>query len=356
MIDYLLSLPIKFALRILRIVLRGMMDHEKENLFLRFQLMMLKKQTKKPRFSAIDRALLTTTALSMKLKHWKDACLIIKPTTVMAWHRKLVHWKWTYPKVGRSRIENGLKDLILKMRKENPLWGRKRIHGELLKLGFRISESSVRNILRKAGLDPLDPAPRLSWVEFLKRHKQVWAIDFFTVETGFLKRVFVFVILEIHSRKLIALRTTIYPTQEWVINTLRSELNENANPQLLLRDRDGCYGHGAIKEMLKQRGIMEVLTPVMSPMANAFCERQIGSIRRECTDHFLFISEEQIQSVLNLYKTYSNQARPHQGIEQKIPCRGSVIRKDSADALNLVPTIIAKEAVFGLHHDYSFAT
>ena len=238
------------------------------------------------------------------------------------------------------------------MKKENCLWGGKRIHGELLKLGFRISESSVRNILRSAGFDPVDPVPEVSWKEFISRHKKVWAVDFFHVETAFLKTLSAFVVTEIHSRRLLSLTVTIAPNPDFVAQHLQSLIMTESTPELIIRDRDGVYGVGDLERSLCQQGVRVLKTPVRSPQANAYAERLIGSVRRECTDHFLFLNDRQLQKVLDEYRCYYNDSRPHQGIGQRIPGK----RHDSKSSSTKIGTkFLAREKVFGLHHSYLWA-
>ena len=204
------------------------------------------------------------------------------------------------------------------MKTENKLWGVPRIQGELLKLRIRIAQSTIRQILLKNGLDPISNTPSVGWWEFIRRHEKAWACDFFTIETAFLKTLYVFVVIEIHSRVLIGIKVTTSPNPEWIRNTLVGLIGFDNQPGILIRDGDILYGKDFQKKM--ESYIKHVIrTPPFSPKANAFIERLNGSIRRDCTDHHLFFSEAHLQATLDEYKIYYNLHRPHQGIEQQIP-------------------------------------
>ena len=237
------------------------------------------------------------------------------------------------------------------MKSENRLWGVPCIRGELLKLGIKLAESTIRKLLRQNGFDPATHRPSLSWWEFIKRHKKAWACDFFTVETVFLQTLYVFVVIEVHSRALIGIRVIAEPSPEWVRNTIIDFIGFDEAPGLLIRDGDILYDWDFKPRM--QNPIEHVVkTLPESPKANAFAERVIGSIQRECSDHHLFFGQKHLQSTLNDYQTSYVSQRPHQGIDQKIP----------AKPIMAVPLVrpsnlrIAKTSFFsGLHHSYHVA-
>jgi putative transposase len=152
----------------------------------------------------------------------KRAALIVRPETVLKWHRTLAAKRWTKDKpFGRRPVSREIRQLVIRVKNKNRLWGPKRIHGEMLKLGIQISESSIRNILRRAKLDPLGPPQKESWRDFTARHKTVWAMDYFTVHSATFKRLFVLVMMDINTRELICTRVTAHPTREWMANVLR---------------------------------------------------------------------------------------------------------------------------------------
>ncbi|MEK6628702.1 MAG: integrase core domain-containing protein [Bdellovibrionota bacterium] len=320
-----------------------------QNLFLRYQLQVLNRQLKKPvKFKSFDRAFLAT--LGSQLDDLKSSCFIFKPETLLAWHNRLVKWKWTYKNFpGRPPISDEIKQLVLQLKRENKLWGVPRIQGELLKLKIKVAQSTIRKILKQNGLDPSGNTPSVGWWEFIKRHEKAWACDFFTLETAFLKTLYVFVAIEIHSRVMIGIKVTTSPNPEWIRNTVIGLIGYEAAPGILVRDGDILYGKDFQYKM--ESYIKHVIkTPPQSPKANAFIERLIGSIRRDCTDHYLFFSQAHLQDTLDEYQTYYNSHRPHQGIEQQIPIpQIKTVLKCFPDNLK-----ITKESFFsGLHHSYS---
>lgn len=175
-----------------------------------------------------------------------------------------------------------------------------------MKLGFDISETTVRNILERANFNPWNRRPKLTWWQFIRRHQTVWGIDFFQVHTAFMQRLYVFVILNIQTRELICARVTSTPGTEWVCRVLKGELGFNDAPDLLIRDRDPAFSAEAFKDLLETSGVRCAVTPRRAPKANAFVERFNGTIQRECTDEFLFFNENQVQRALNEFKEYYN--------------------------------------------------
>jgi transposase InsO family protein len=178
----------------------------------------------------------------------------------------------------------------------------------------------------------------------------VWGIDFFQVHTAFMQRLYVFIILDIHTRRLVCARVTSTPTTEWVCRVLKGEMGFSPMPDLLIRDRDAAFTSEVFNDLFETAGVRVAVTPRKSPKANAFVERFNGSIQRECTDHFLFLNEKQVQRVLNEYKLYYNQSRCHQGIDQKVPAKRHFSLKypDPPDPRR----VNSKEFLTGLHHEY----
>lgn len=324
-------------------------EREQEAIFLRYQLQILKR-SKKPKFNPLDRAFLSTA--SKTIRNIKNFCVIFKPDTLYRWHKLLVKWRWTYRKVGRPKVDQSVQRLVLRIKKENILWGVPRIFGELQKLGIKVSMTTIRNILKSNGLDPATHKPKLSWREFIKRHKNVWEVDFLTVETLFLKTLYVFVIIDVHTRKLIDIKVADSPTAKWILNTLKLSMPEDHVPDLVIRDGDKKFGH-LVDQGLKNIGVKPIRTPPYAPKAKPHVERVIGSIRRECTDHFLFVGPRHLQKTVEEYKNYYNDSRPHQGINQKVP---AVRNLQSPSLLKVDGPVEAKEHLNGLHHSYSIAT
>ena len=272
--------------------------------------------------------------LSQLWRDWRSALLIVKPETVIAWHRRgfRLYWSWKsrHP-LGRPTVSREIIDLIRKMSLANPRWGAPRIHGELLKLGFALSEATVAKYMAR----PRKP-PSQTWRAFLANHtKDLVSSDFFVVPTVFFRMLFVFVILSHDRRRPVHVAVTEYPTAKWVAHQLLEAFPWDSAPRYLLRDRDGSSGE-RFGEAAQWLGIREVLTAPQSPWQNAYVERLIGSIRRECLDHVIVFNEAGLRRILKLYFDYyertrtptfvSGQGRSHQPAHSNCrprPNRGS---------------------------------
>jgi putative transposase len=343
----LFELPGALFALVLKRALPRFTDVEKENLFLRYQLSVLQRQTKRPKFSALDRSILALLTRSMR--NWRNACLILQPETLLKWHKALARWKWTTDRRGRRPIDQDLRALIIRMKRENRLWGPKRIHGELLKLGIQVSETTVRNVLRKARTDPWSGKPSENWRDFFRRHQNIWAIDYFTVHSVSLKRIFVLVIMDLKTRTLIATHTTSNPTARWAAATLNEEISKSpAHPDAILHDRDPSFESKSFRSVLNDQKVANMRCPRRTPIANSVVERLQGTLRRECTDHFLFFGKRHLNRVLREYGSYYNHSRPHQGLNQKTPIPRPSRRNSTRNACRPASRLI----LGGLHHDY----
>jgi putative transposase len=312
---------------------------------LRKQLTILQRQTKRPKLTWKDRSLIIL--LSSKLSTWKNAMIIVQPDTVLRWHRELFRRIWQRKskpkqKQGRPPLTDDLVAQIKRMAKENLTWGAERIRGELLKLGIRVSKSSIQKYM-KGVRESL--SPKKMWATFLRNHaSEIWACDFLQTYDIFLRTVFVFVIIELGSRRVVHFGVTRNPTDQWTAQQLREATPFGEKPRFLIRDNDSKFGPSFERVAAE----IEVLkTPYRAPKANAICERFLGSLRRECLDHFLILSERHLYRLVKEYKEYFNHARPHQGIEQHIPCQ-----PDRPQAPPLGGKIISRPVLSGLHHDY----
>jgi transposase InsO family protein len=315
-----------------------------ENALLRQQLIVLKRQTKRPRFTWRDRALFVL--LSSKLRTWKNALAIVQPDTVLRWHRELFRWVWkrrsrSKGKRGRPPLTGEIVALIKQIAKENLRWGAERIRGELLKLGIRVSKSAIQKYIQQVR----GPNSSQNWATFLRNHaSQIWACDFLQTYDIFFRTVFVFVVIELGSRRVVHFGVTRHPTDTWIAQQLREATPFGEKPRFLIRDNDNKYG-----DSFKQAaaGIKVLKTPYKAPKANAICERFLGSLRRECLDHVLILSERHLHRVVKEYMQYFNHARPHQGIEQRIPCR---LERPEKPPVN--EKLASRPVLSGLHHDY----
>jgi transposase InsO family protein len=234
--------------------------------------------------------------------------------------------------------------LIKTMANDNRTWGAERIRGELLKLGIQVAKSTIQRYINQVR----SPLPsKQTWATFLRNHaKDIWAVDFLQTYDLFFRAIFVFVIIELESRRLLHFGVTRSPNDAWVAQQLREATPFGQGPRFLIRDNDNKFGH-AFDRVAEGTGIEVLTTPFQAPKANAICERFLGSIRRESLDFFLILNERHLRGIIRQYQDYFNEARPHQGINQRIPCRS-----DAAPLQQATGTIIAHPVLGGLHHDY----
>jgi transposase InsO family protein len=320
-----------------------------ENTLLRQQLVILKRQVKRPSITRTDRILLVL--LARVVRTWQQALLIVQPDTLLRWHRELFRKYWKRksktashtPKVAAATIA-----LIREMAKDNRLWGAERIRGELLKLGIHVCKRTIQKYMRTVRTKP----PRgQTWATFLRNHAaQVWVCDFLQVTDLFFRPLFAFFVVELKARKVIHVGVTRSPTDAWVAQQLREATPYGLAPKYLIRDNDSKFGP-CFARVAKTSTIKILKTPVQAPRANAICERFLRSVRQECLDHLLILHEKQLQRVLNAYVVYFNQARPHQGIAQQIP----EPRRSALSSHQAGDKVIALPAMGGLHHDYHWA-
>ena len=316
---------------------------ELENMALRHQIGVLKRSARKrPKLTAADR--LFWVFLSRVWCDWRSALDIVKPATAIAWHRKGFRLFWTWKirhgQVGRPAVSGEVRDLIRKMSRENPLWGAPHIHGELLKLGIEISETSVAKYMVRHRKPPSQ-----TWRTFLNNHvKNLVSVDFFTVPTIRFQVLYVFLVLAHDRRRVVHFNVTAHPTAEWTAQQLREAFPFDQIPRYLLRDRDKIFGD-TFREQVKDMQIEEVLSAPRSPWQRAYVERVIGSIRRECLDHVIVFGESSLRRILSSYFSYYHQTRPHLSLE-----------KDAPEPRPIQPPelgrVVAVPQVGGLHHRY----
>lgn len=314
-----------------------------EILALRHQLLILQRlnRSRKLQLGTADRLLWVW--LSLLWNGWRSALVIVKPETVIAWHRRgfRLYWNWKSRRPqGRPSVSRDVIDLIRKMSLANPRWGAPRIHGELLKLGFEMSEATVAKYMVRRRRPPSQ-----TWRTFLANHMQgIVSSDFFVVPTVFFRVLFVFVILSHDRRQPVHVAVTEHPTSEWVAHQLLEAFPWDSAPRYLLRDRDKSYGE-KFSEAARCLGIREVLTAAESPWQNAYVERLIGSIRRECLDHVIVLNETGLRRILKSYFEYYERSRTHLSLGKDSP----VTRPIQPVAVGPVVEI---PQVGGLHHRY----
>jgi putative transposase len=319
-----------------------------ELLVLRHQLAVRGRQERRPLLRPADRALLA--ALARLLPPPRRHGLVVTPQTLLRWHRELVRRKWAQPRrsPGRPPTDGRVRELVLRFARENPGWGYPRIAGELLKLGLRVSPSTVRRILLA---NRLGPAPRRSgpsWRQFLRQQAaSVLACDFFTVETISLRRVYVLFFIELGSRHVHLAGSTTNPAGAWVTQQARnlSFTGLFERVRFLIHDRDSKFA-AAFDEVFRSEGIKVIETPIRAPQANAYAERFVRTVRAECLDWLLIIGRRHLETVLRIYTAHHNRERPHRALALLSPDSTNADPPPSGGAIK------RRDRLGGLIHEY----
>ena len=311
-----------------------------EIVVLRHQLNILRRKApKRPRLSNSDRGLFVW--LHRLFPGIAGAITIVRPETVIGWHRAgfRAWWRWKSRNLGgRPKVDCELRDLIRRMCEENPLWGAPRVHGELLKLGFSVAQSTVSKYMLR-GRRP----PSQGWTTFLRNQAHgIAAVDFLVVPTPTFERLFAFIVLGIGRRCILWIGVTANPTAEWLARQITEAFLWDTSPRYLIRDNDGAYGE-VFRRRLRSMGIRDRPITLRSPWQNGYVERVIGSIRRECLDHVIVWSEAHLRCVLADYVTYYNSTRTHLGLRKDAPNHRPIER---------LGTIVSRGILGGLHHQY----
>lgn len=295
--------------------------------------------------------------LASRLRTWKSALLIVQPDTLLHWHRQGFRLFWKRKSKAGSRepkLPAETIQLIRQLAVENHLWGAERIRGELLKLNIHVCKRTVQKYMRQVRKHgPSESGPNQNWRTFLHNHAhEVWACDFLPVYNLFFRPLFIFFIIELGSRQVMHFSVTRSPTDEWAAQQLREATPYSEAPRFLIRDNDSKYG-GKFARVALTTGIEVLRTPYRAQKANAFCERFLGSVRRECLDHVLILSEAHLHKVVKEYVRYYNSARPHQGIGQAIPGLAEPYRHKPPPGPDVTNgKVISFPVLGGLHHDY----
>jgi transposase InsO family protein len=322
--------------------LRSQRELALENLALRQQLAVLKHATKRPKLTNADRAF--RVALSRLWPDWQDALILVRPETSIGWHRKgfKVCWSWKSRNRGdRPPIDAEIRTLIRRMARENPTWGAPRIHGELLMLGFEVGEATVSRTMPRRRKPPSQ-----NWRSFLRNHtRDLISIDFFVVPTATFRVLYVFLVLEHERRRIVHFNVTEAPSAQWTGQQRVHAFPYDSAPKYLVRDRDKVYGSAFVRRV-RAIGIEPVLTAPRSPWQNPYCERVIGTLRRDCLDHVIVLGEQHLRRILRKYLEYVHGSRTHLALDKDAP---EPRKRESTGGGN----VIALPRVGGLHHRYT---
>jgi putative transposase len=336
---------------------RSERSKELEILLLGHELAILRRQPQRAPVRPVDRALLAALARALPRRAWTG--LSVRPATLLRWHRQLVRRRWMYPhrRPGRPPLDRRVQELVVRLARENPSWGYKRIVGELRNVGISVSATSVRTILISEGLPPAPRRDELSWRDFLRQHAATTlACDFFTVESAWLKRIYVLFFLSLQSRRIEFVACTPNPTGAWVTQQARNlmmTVDERQQPlRFLIHDRD-CKFSGGSDHVFQSEGITVIRTPIQAPNANAYAERWVGSVRRECLDRLLIFSRRQLEHVLRVYTCHYNRHRPHRSLAFRPPEQAN----KAATPLRVPPhaQLTRRDLLGGLIHEYERA-
>jgi hypothetical protein len=342
MLQFLLDL-----LSAVRALFRTRTDAALEILALRQQVAVLKRKRARPSLNACDRLFWTT--LRRFWPRWSDVLMIVKPETVVGWHRAgfRLYWRWkSRPHGGRPRITEEVRVLIRRLAQENSDWGAPKIHGELQKLGFVISERTVARYLRRIQRRG-DPAKK--WLAFLHNHREaIVALDLFTVPTVTFRVLYCFFVIEHERRKVLHCNVTQFPTAEWIVQQLREAFPESCGYQYAILDRDRKFDTEVVA-FLTASGLKAKRTSVRAPWQNGLAERWIGSCRREILDHVIALNEDHLHRILREYVRYHHDDRLHDSLEKDTPNGRIVEQRPGVNA-----KVVSITRLGGLHHRYTW--
>ena len=318
-----------------------------ENLALRQQLTVLKRKHPKPKLRVPDKLFWVLAGRCWSA--WEQSLIVVTPETVVRWHRAGFRLDWTLiskvrSRVGRKRVSKEVRDLIFHMVAENPTWGAPRIHGELLMLGFHVSERSISRWMKRA---PRDPKAARRWAAFLRNHREVIAaMDFFTVPTVTFSLLYCFFVISHDRRRVLHFNVTCHPTSAWIVQQLREAFPYKTAPPFLICDHDAKYGL-EVPAAIQSMSITCIQTSIQSPWQNGVAERWVGSCRRELLDHIIALNERHLRRLLSEYVMYYHRDRTHLGLHKQTPA--------SRPCSAATGPVISQRRLGGLHHRYDRA-
>jgi transposase InsO family protein len=339
------------VLELLRILLptlgaffRDRHDLVVENLLLRHQLHVSLRSRPRPHLKSTDR--LFWLFARRLFTTWRGHLVLVRPETVLRWHRRgwRLYWRWRSGRhLGRPRLSPEVRELIATMASQNPLWGTERIRGELLKLGIVVSSRSIRRYRRRRRSRP----PSQSWRTFLANHAQaIWAADLFVVQTLTFQTLYVLFFIGHGRRQLVHFEVTAHPTAAWVWRQLIEATPWSRKPCYLIHDRDRVWG-ADFGSRTPGLGIKSLRTPIRAPRANAIAERWVRTVRRDCLDHLIPLSERHLRALLTEFVDYYNHDRPHRFLGLEAP--------DPRSQIGRYGGVTARPVLGGLHHVYERA-
>jgi transposase InsO family protein len=348
-------LAFRFVLQLVLLRPRSSGFKELEIVVLRHQLAVLRRQTSRPQLTPTDRLLLAAASRLLPRARWPS--FVVTPRTLLRWHRRLVARRWTYTgRIGRPPIGREIRGLVLRLARENPCWGYQRIAGEIIGLALRVSATTVKKVLREAGIGPAGARAGLSWRAFLRAQAQsMLAVDFFTVETVSLQRLYVLFVIELASRRVHFAGCTANPTGAWVTQQARQfawTLQEQPSRfRFLIRDRDSEFTRD-FDAVFASEGIRIIKTPVRAPKGNAIAERFVRTVRAECLDWLLVVNRRHLERVLRVFADHYNTHRPHRSLDLTPPAP-----RISKPRTNRKPPagVERRDRLGGLIHEYRHA-
>jgi transposase InsO family protein len=352
----LLYILTRRMLELVALRFRSPRSKDLEIVVLRHELAILRRQVARPELSDADRIFLAAASRVLPRRRWPS--FLVRPETLLRWHRRLVAKRWTYPRRHRGRppIDADLVELILRLARENPRWGYLRIQGELKGLGVRVAATTIRRVLARGGLPPAGRRFGQSWRDFLRAQaSSLLAADFLTVDTVFFRRLYVLVFIELDTRVVHVAGVTGHPTAPWVTQQARNLAIQLGDAlcarKFLIHDRDALFA-GSFDQVFRSEGLRVIKTPVRAPTANAVCERWIGSLRRECLDWIPIVTRRQLETAVQAYVCHYNAHRPHRALGLRPP-QGGLVRLVASRSS---PCHVHRhDRLGGLIHEYELA-